>query len=69
MVELHIREDDVQRYLYFIIIFNALFPKVLEESNMIIYIIDSQSGEKLHGISYWNFLNTYDHYGFNEIAR
>ncbi len=69
MVELHIKEDEVQKYLYFILIFNTLFPKVLEECEMIIYITDINSGKKKAGVSYDNFINLYDYYGLNQVAQ
>lgn len=69
MVELHIKEDEVQKYLYFIVVFNALFPKVLEQSDIIIYISDTLNNNRIHCLTYWNFLNMYDHYGLNQVAR
>ena len=69
MVELHIKENEVQKYLYFMTIFNTLFPKILDESEMVIYITDKHSGAKKAGVSYDNFINLYDDYGLNQVAQ
>lgn len=68
MVELHIKEDEVAKYLYFIVVFNALFPKILEESNLRIYIVEVHTGRWKCCHSYTSFLQAYDHLGLNEVA-
>ena len=69
MVELHIKENEIPDFLYYIIIFNSLFPNVLEECKVIIHIIEGHTNRIVNTLTYARFISTYDTYGLNKIAQ
>lgn len=67
MVEINITSRDITKYIYLIVLFNAVFPQLLENSGMIINI-DTLDGN-VQSLQYEHFIHLYDHYGLNQIAE
>lgn len=69
MVEIYITSGEIKKYIFMIVLFNAIFPRVLEQSGMIINIWDTDNSCNNQRLAYQNFIEEYDHYGLNEIAE
>lgn len=69
MVKLHITSKDIKKSIYLIVLFNTVFPKILEESNLIINIEDANNPSNVQKMTYTKFISTYDYYGLNLIAE
>ena len=67
MVEINIHANEIKKYIFLIVLFNAVFPRELEQSGMMINIADSECNVKK--MAYEHFISTYDHYGLNQIAE
>lgn len=65
MADIYITPKDIRKYIFMIVLFNAVFPKVLEESNVMINISDNGNVTKM---CYDSFINTFDSYGLNHVA-
>lgn len=46
MVEINIHANEIKKYIFLIVLFNAVFPRVLEQSGMMINIADSECNVK-----------------------
>ncbi len=69
MVEIYITSDDIRKYIFMIVLFNAVFPRILEQSGMMINISDKEDSSNVQRLPYENFIDIYDHYGLNQIAE
>ena len=69
MVEIYITSGEIKKYIFMIVLFNAIFPRVLEQSGMVINIWDTDNSCNNQRLAYQNFIEEYDHYGLNEIAE
>ncbi len=69
MVNIHITSDEIKKYIFMIVLFNAVFPKVLEQSGMMITIEDAEDSTNVHKMCYDSFIERYDMYGLNQIAE
>lgn len=69
MVNIYITSDEIKKYIFMIVLFNAIFPKVLEQSGMMITIEDAEDSTNVHRMCYDNFIARYDMYGLNQIAE
>ena len=69
MVEIFITSDEIRKYIFMIVLFNAIFPRVLEQSGMMINIADKENNTNIQRLPYDNFIDIYDHYGLNRIAE
>ncbi len=69
MVNIYITSDEIRKYIFMIVLFNAIFPKVLEQSGMMITIEDAEDSKNVHRMGYDNFIERYDMYGLNQIAE
>ena len=52
-----------------IVLFNAIFPRVLEQSGMMITIEDAEDAANINTMAYEKFIDRYDMYGLNQIAE
>lgn len=69
MVDIYITSDEIKKYILMIILFNAIFPKVLEQSGMMITIEDADDSSYIKRMPYAHFIDRYDMYGLNQIAE
>ncbi len=69
MVDIYITSDEIKKYIFMIVLFNAVFPKLLEQSGVMINIFDSGDSGNIERLPYENFIDIYDHYGLNNIAQ
>ena len=69
MVDIYITSDEIKKYIFMIVLFNAIFPKVLEQSGIIINISDAEDINNVQRLPYDNFIERYDMYGLNQIAE
>ncbi len=69
MVEIFITSDEIKKYIFMIVLFNAIFPRILEQSGMMINIADKEDVTNIQRLPYDNFIDIYDHYGLNQIAE
>lgn len=69
MVEVYISSNEIKKYIYMIVLFNAVFPKVLEQSGVMITIEDAEDSTNVHRMCYDNSIAKYDMYGLNQIAE
>ncbi len=67
MVAIFITSEEITKYIYLIILFNAVFPKVLETSGLMINI-DMLDGYR-QTLTYDHFIYLYDHYGLAQVAE
>lgn len=68
MVDIHITSAEIKKYILFIVLFNAVFPKLLEQSSLTIWVEDIENDDNVLCLSYYDFINKYDHFGLNEVA-
>lgn len=68
MVDIYITSDEIKKYIFMIVLFNAIFPKVLEQSGMMVNIEDAEDPTNIRRMAYENFIDRYDLYGLNQIA-
>lgn len=69
MVEIYITSSEIKKYIFMIVLFNAIFPRVLEQSGIMINIWDTENSSNTQRLAYQSFIEEYDHYGLNEIAE
>ena len=69
MVDIYITSDEIKKYIFMIVLFNAVFPQILEQSGMMINIFDQDGNNNIQRLPYDNFIEIYDHYGLNRIAE
>ena len=69
MVDIYITSDEIRKYIFMIVLFNAIFPQILEQSGMMINIADKEDSSNVQRLPYENFIDIYDHYGLNMIAE
>ena len=69
MVDIYITSDEIKKYIFMIVLFNAIFPKVLEQSGMMVNIEDAEDPTNIRRMAYENFIDRYDLYGLNQIAK
>ncbi len=69
MVEIYIKSGEIKKYIFMIVLFNAVFPQILEQSGIMINISDSNDSSNVQRLPYENFIDIYDHYGLNRIAE
>ena len=69
MVEIYMTYNEIKKYMFMIILFNAVFPNLLEQSGIMINIKDSEDYSNVHRMPYEFFIVAYDHYGLNMIAE
>ena len=69
MVDIYITSNEIKKYIFMIVLFNAIFPKVLEQSGMMINIEDAEDSDYIRRMPYNNFIDRYDMYGLNQIAE
>ncbi len=69
MVDIYIKSDEIKKYIFMIVLFNAVFPQILEQSGMMINIFDQDGNNNIQRLPYDNFIEIYDHYGLNRIAE
>ncbi len=69
MVDIYITSDEIKKYIFMIVLFNAVFPQILEQSGMMINIADKDDNTNIQRLPYENFIDIYDHYGLNRIAE
>ncbi len=69
MVDIYITSNEIKKYIFMIVLFNAIFPKVLEQSGMMINIEDAEDSGYICRMPYNNFIDRYDMYGLNQIAE
>lgn len=69
MVDIYITSDEIKKYIFMIVLFNAIFPRVLELSGMMITIEDAEDASNIRTMAYENFIDRYDMYGLNQIAE
>ncbi|CDE58987.1 unknown [Fusobacterium sp. CAG:439] len=69
MVDIYITSDEIKKYIFMIVLFNAIFPKVLEQSGMMVNIEDAEDPTNIRRMAYENFIDRYDLYGLNQIAE
>lgn len=69
MVDIYITSDEIKKYIFMIVLFNAIFPKVLEQSGMMVNIEDAEDPTNIRRMAYENFIARYDLYGLNQIAE
>ncbi len=69
MVDIYITSDEIRKYIFMIVLFNAIFPQILEQSGMMINIADKDDSSNVQRLPYENFIDIYDHYGLNMIAE
>ena len=69
MVDIYITSDEIKKYIFMIVLFNAVFPQILERSGMMINIADKDDSTNIQRLPYENFIDIYDHYGLNRIAE
>lgn len=69
MVDIYITSDEIKKYIFMIVLFNAIFPKVLEQSGMMVNIEDAEEPTNIRRMAYENFIDRYDLYGLNQIAE
>lgn len=69
MVDIYITSDEIKKYIFMIVLFNAIFPRVLEQSGMMITIEDAEDASNIRTMAYENFIDRYDMYGLNQIAE
>ena len=67
MVEINITPDEISKYIYLILLFNAVFPQILEESGMMINIEYPENN--ILQMPYEYFIHLNDNYGLNQIAE
>ena len=67
MIEIYITPEDITKYLYLIVLFNATFPKLLEKSGIMINIEAIDGNVSKLPNEY--FIHLYDHYGLNQVAE
>ncbi len=67
MVDIYITSDEIKKYIFMIVLFNAVFPRILEQSGIMINIEDNQNN--VQRMEYETFINTYDYFGLNQIAK
>ena len=65
MAKVYINSKQISKYLYYITLFNAIFPQVLEESDITLWVEDPHDTDNIHCLSYQNFLEKFDSYGLN----
>ena len=68
MVDIYITSDEIKKYIFMIVLFNAIFPKVLEQSGMMVNIEDAEDPTNIRRMAYENFIDRYDLYGLNQIS-
>ena len=64
MVEIRITPDEISKYIYLILLFNAVFPQIMEECGMMINI-----EYNILQLPYDYFVHLYDNYGLNQVAE
>ena len=69
LVDIYITSDEIKKYIFMIVLFNAIFPRVLEESGMVINIEDAEDSTYIKRMEYAHFIEHYDFYGLNQIAQ
>ncbi len=69
MVDIYITSDEIRKYIFMIVLFNAIFLQILEQSGMMINIADKEDSSNVQRLPYENFIDIYDHYGLNMIAE
>ena len=69
MVDIYITSDEIKKYIFMIVLFNAIFPKVSEQSGMMVNIEDAEEPTNIRRMAYENFIDRYDLYGLNQIAE
>ncbi len=69
MVEIFIKSDEIKKYIFMIVLFNAVFPQILEQSGIMINIADNEDSRNIQRLPYNNFIDIYDHYGLNQVAE
>ncbi len=69
MVNIYITSDEIKKYIFMIVLFNAIFPRVLEQSGMMITIEDAEDAANINTMAYEKFIDRYDMYGLNQIAE
>lgn len=69
MVDIYITSNEIKKYIFMIVLFNAIFPKVLEQSGMMVNIEDAEDPTNIRRMAYENFIDRYDLYGLNQIAE
>ena len=69
IVDIYITSDEIKKYIFMIVLFNAIFPKVLEQSGMMVNIEDAEDPTNIRRMAYENFIDRYDLYGLNQIAE
>lgn len=69
MVDIYITSDEIKKYIFMIVLFNAIFPKVLEQSGMMVNIEDAEDPTYIRRMAYESFIDRYDLYGLNQIAE
>lgn len=68
MAKVYISSKQISKYLYYITLFNAIFPKVLEESDLTLWVEDPYDNDNVHCLSYDRFLEKFDSFGLNQAA-
>lgn len=69
MVDIYITSNDIKKYIFMIVLFNAVFPTILEQSDIMINIRDVNNASNVQRMPYEIFIKIYDHYGLNQIAQ
>ncbi len=69
MIEIYITSSEIKKYIFMIVLFNAIFPRILEQSGIMINIADNNDSSNVQRLPYENFIDIYDHYGLNRIAE
>lgn len=67
MVEIYITSEEISKYTYLIILFNSVFPQIMEGSGMIVNIEFAENN--ILRMPYEYFIHLYDNYGLNKVAE
>ncbi|MFI3300146.1 MAG: hypothetical protein R3Y28_01875 [Candidatus Gastranaerophilales bacterium] len=68
MIEVHINENEVKKYLYFASIMNVVLPSVLETLDLVVFVQSETDENHVHCLSYTTFMQKYDHSGLNQVV-
>ena len=69
MVEIFITKKDIEKYVYMLVVFNAVFPGLIEECGVVINLKENEYSENIIQMPYEYFISEFDCLGLNEIAE
>lgn len=69
MVEINITLKDIEKYVAMLVVLNAVCPQVIENGGIMINLKENDDSDNVIKMPYEYFINVYDSFGLNEIAR